>query len=668
MADPATPKFKAPEDVFTIKATVDNIKSKEDIKILANGTPMKSFNYSTSTKEFKIKVRLAEGLNNFELIATNESGSSSSVFDIYFNTEIPDAETGGLPVIDIINPSSTESNSFEKDIIDFKAKVTGIKDRNAILLTVNGIENTKFSYDVESGMITDKISLIPGETTINVTAVNVFGESSNEISVLFNKKTETTKKNITFLEISNPDFDCNINITVKINEATSKKDVSLFLNQFEVKNFSFNPSTQILKSSLYLDEGDNTIKVTFNNNGNSESEIYSVKCLPDGNQDDNTGNDEKPDTIGSTAAPLIDVIFPVNFAKIESKNITLQAKIENIRSKDDIRITLNEDPVYDFTYSESMLELRAEMELVDGQNKIIINAVNPYGNFEKTLMITFEEPLAGPPAVLINSPRNGFKTEENTVVFRATIQNVKKIEDMIVKFNGSVISDLNYDAEKGIIFGYLPVTLGENKIFVEATNRLGTDSDEVIFNNRKEYLPAVKIKSPKNGVIMGVAYAPVEAIVQNVKKAASAVIYVNGLVHRSIKLENEKLESNVPLKKGENLIIVKVINDFGSASDSIKVSFSGKPEIPQITFINPLKTGTIVKNKELKFEAKVTGIKHSSNIELYLNDTLISDVYYFKTENKITTDLKLLKGLNIIKVIATNDTGIDQQSVKIYLE
>lgn len=98
-----------------------------------------------------------------------------------------------MPVIDIINPSSTESNSFEKDIIDFKAKVTGIKDRNAILLTVNGIENTKFSYDVESGMITDKISLIPGETTINVTAVNVFGESSNEISVL-SIKTETTKR------------------------------------------------------------------------------------------------------------------------------------------------------------------------------------------------------------------------------------------------------------------------------------------------------------------------------------------------------------------------------------------------------------------------------------------------------------------------------------------
>lgn len=94
---------------------------------------------------------------------------------------------------------------LKKDIIDFKAKVTGIKDRNAILLTVNGIENTKFSYDVESGMITDKISLIPGETTINVTAVNVFGESSNEISVLFNKK-RRPQKEYNFFRDQQPGF------------------------------------------------------------------------------------------------------------------------------------------------------------------------------------------------------------------------------------------------------------------------------------------------------------------------------------------------------------------------------------------------------------------------------------------------------------------------------
>ena len=668
MTEPASSKFKAPDDVYTIKATIENIKSKDDIKILANGYPMKSFNYSTSSNEFKIKVRLAEGLNNFELIATNETGSTSSSFEIYYNAEIPDETTGGLPEIEIINPSSVGSNNYENDLIDFKAKVNGIIGKSAIKLAVNGSENTKFSYDSETGFITDKISLIPGETTIKVTAINIFGESSNEVSILYNKQTETPKNNITFTEISNPDFDCNINITVEILGATSKNDVKLYLNQFEIRNFSFNSTTQTMKSSLYLDEGDNVIKVIFNSNGSTESEAYSVKCIPENGQGNNTDIDENTDQGGSTAAPLIDVIFPLNFSKIESKNVTLLAKVENIKSKDDIRLSVNEEPVYDFIFSETFQELKAEIELVEGQNKIIINAENPYGDFEKTVLVTFEEPLAGPPSVLINSPRNGFKTEENSVVFRASIQNIKKIEDVVVKFNGSVFSDFNYDTERGIIFGYLPVTLGQNEIFVEATNRLGTDSDKVIFNYRIEHLPAVKIISPKNGVIMGVAYAPVEAIVQNVKKSTSAVIYINGETHRSLKVENEKLTSNVPLIKGKNEIIVRVNNEFGSANDTITVLFNGRPEVPEISFLNPAKSEITVNTKDLQFEAKVTGIKHSSYVELFLNSTLISDVYYYQNENKISANLKLVKGLNIIKVIATNETGTDQQSLKVYLQ
>ena len=630
---------------------------------------MKSYNFNPATKEFKIKVRLAEGQNNFEIIATNEAGLVSSAFDIYFNTDIPDEETGGLPVIEILSPGSSSESKTDAGIIDFKAKITGIKDKDAIRLSVNGIENTKFSFDEETGVISDKINLTPGETTISVIAVNVFGESSNEVTVLYNKKIDPVKKNIVFTEISNPDFDCMINITVKVKGAENKKDIGLFLNQFEVKNFLFNASTQIMKTSLYLDEGENIIKVVLTKEGISESETYSVKCLPNGeNKDDNETEEVKDTIIGSTATPLIVIDYPVNFSKLESKNITLQARVENVISKDEIRISLNEEPVYDFYYNETLKELRAELMLIEGENKIFISATNPYGSFQKELIITFEEPLAGPPAVLINSPRNGFKTEENTVVFRATIQNVKKLEDISVTFNNADFTQYDYDEEKGIIFGYLPIRLGENKILVSAKNRLGTDSDEVVFNNRKEHLPAIKITSPKNNVIMGTAIAPIEAIVQNVKKSTSVVIYINGVAHRSIKLTNEKLESNVPLKKGENQIIVKAVNDFGSASDTIRLQFGGKPEIPQITFINPLKSGTTVKNRELKFEAKVTGIKHSSSVSLYFNEVLLDDVYFFKTESKITADLKLIKGMNIIRLSASNDTGIDEKSVMIYFE
>ncbi|MGE5354737.1 MAG: hypothetical protein ACM3PT_00720 [Deltaproteobacteria bacterium] len=667
LTEPPSVRYKAVEDVFTIKAQIDNIKSKEDLKILANGTPMKSYNFNASTREFKIKVRLAEGLNNFEIIATNEAGSVSSAFDIYFNADIPDDSTGGLPDIEIISPGSGGSSKIEKEIIDFKAKVKGVKDRNAIRLSINGLDNTKFNFNPETGEITDRISLKPGETTITVTAINVFGEASNEVTVIFDKKIENAKKNIIFTEVSNPDFDCNINITVKIIGATGKKDIGLYLNNNEIKNFSFSNSTSTMKSSLFLDEGDNIIKVVLNRDGASETEIYTVKCLPAG---DDTGDvqTDNSDTGTTAAAPLAEIVFPLNHSKVETKNVTLQARIENINSKNDVRLSLNGEPVYDFSYSESLKELRAEISLAEGENKIFLSATNTYGVFEKELIIIYEEPLAGPASVLINSPRNGFNTEDKTTVFRATIQNVKKPEDISVRLNDQDFTDYNFDEEKGIIFGYLPARLGQNNLIVSASNRLGSDSDDVVFYSRKEHVPAVKIISPKNNVIMGVAFVPIEAIVQNIKKSTSVVIYSNGVAHRSLKLTGDKLESNVPLKKGSNQIIVKAVNDFGSAADTLYVQFGGKPEIPEITFLNPATTGTTVRNKELKFEAKVTGIRHSSNVELYFNEVLVDEVYFFKNESKIAADLKLIKGLNIIRLSATNDTGVDEKSIKIYFD
>jgi hypothetical protein len=664
LVDPPAVKFKSDADVFTIKAILDNIKGKENIKILANDYEMKSFNYNENTKEFKIKVRLAEGQNNFQIIAINALGSTTQTFDIYYKAEIPDEQTGGIPEIDILSPGSDQKTEIEGGIIDFKANVKGIKTKSDLSFTVNGIENTKFIYDSETGTIVDKINLVSGETTIKITAFNIYGESSNEVTVFYEKKNEATEKNINFIDISKPDFDCMVNMSVKIKGAINKKELKLFLNENEVFNFSFSTSTEILKSTLYLDEGDNTIKVAFTKNNYTESEYITAKCLlgdtiPVNENTDIGGNNE------TSSVPAIEVISPQNSAKVESEMISFKAKVENIENKDAIRIALNDNPIYDFLFDNESKLVSAEVILIEGVNNIYISAENGFGKFEKTVSVSFEEALAGPPAVLINSPRNGFRTEEKTVIFRATIQNVKKPDDISVTLNGKTFTDYNYDAERSIIFGNIPISLGENKIVVEATNRLGSDRDEVAFSNRVEFAPAVRITSPKNGVIFGVAYAPIEAIVQNVKKSTSIVIYINGEANRSLKLTNEKLESTIPLKKGENKIIVKATNEFGSATDSLKVYFGGKPAIPVITFINPLKSGTTVGNNQFKFEAKITGINHSSNVELYLNDILINDIYYYKKESKVTAELKLMKGMNIIRVVASNDSGIDQQSIRV---
>ncbi|MEZ4906325.1 MAG: hypothetical protein R2771_01475 [Saprospiraceae bacterium] len=191
LIDPSSLKFKSDEEVFTIKANIQEVKSKSDISITANDYPLNSFNFSKSSGDFKIKVRLAEGLNTFVITASNENGSSDATFDIYYNVDIPeDNNTGGLPEITIISPNQNTEN-ISNELIDFKAKVTGIKNKSDIVFTVNGMENKMFDYDENTGIVSDKISIFDEETLIKIVASNAFGDSSNEINVKFNKKMTT---------------------------------------------------------------------------------------------------------------------------------------------------------------------------------------------------------------------------------------------------------------------------------------------------------------------------------------------------------------------------------------------------------------------------------------------------------------------------------------------
>ena len=200
--------------------------------------------------------------------------------------------------------------------------------------------------------------------------------------------------------------------------------------------------------------------------------------------------------------------------------------------------------------------------------------------------------------------------------------------------------------------------LGKNTLRVDAENRLGEDSDEVTFQYRSDVLPAIKILSPKRGIVMGVAYTPLEAIVQNVKSRSGAIIYINSKKYTSLKIKNEILTSRVPLKNGENQIIVKVANEFGSASDTTTVMFNGKPQKPEISILKPSKFGLTVKNSNFEFQAKVERIKHSSFVDITLNNISVKNIDYYKSSKLIKAKLKLRKGWNYIKINAVSYTHL----------
>ena len=693
LVNPSESVSKSEDDIITIKALIPFVKSKKDIKILANGQPFKKYKYDSETGEFKIKVRLAEGLNKFEIIAENEKGTVNNKFDIYYKMDPPKEnnddtnidddidknnndgnDTSDLtqkPEIKIITPLSSTVKMKDTDLLDFKVKITGVSDKDQIIFTVNDRKNKYFDFDPSSGILEDKISLFDDISIIKITAENDYGIATKEITIILNdaqyEGDEKTNKEIDFINVTNPDEDCKIDIEVKINNASSKNELKLFLNQFEIKNFSFSKIKHTLKSTLYLDEGKNNIKVVFENNGNSNSTTYNINCNLNEESDNGNGNEEEEEDINKSK-PVITVEYPEKESTVNSEEITFKATVEFVSSKEDIRIKLNNEPLYSFNFDPETGDIFTDFKLNEGPNIINITAENPYGITENTIAFNYEVPLKGPPSVLINSPRNGFTTDEETTVFRATIDNVKNIEDIYVIFNGDDYQDFQYDEERGIIFSHLPLMLGKNTLRVEAENRLGSDADEVTFQYRKEVIPAVKILTPRKGLIMLSAFTPLEAIVQNINRKTDVVIYVNGEANRAFKLANERITSKIYLQNGKNEIIVKATNDYGTDSDTTYVNFGGQPKEPEITLIYPKKSGITVYDKNLTFKVKIKGIKHSSNVNISLNNNDIENIYYYKQDKTVKADLKLKKGWNYITVVAHNKTGSDEVKLKIFLD
>ena len=707
LVNPSESVSKSDDDIITIKALIFFVDDKKDISILANGQPFKRYKYNPETGEFKIKVRLAEGLNKFEIIAENEKGKVNNQFDIYYkmdppkNVEENEGDTGnngdngnseindnnqnnddngnnesasnGEPVIKIIEPQSSYTNLKDTDLLEFKAKITGLSSKDQITFTVNDRKNKFFDFDPVSGILEDKISLFDDVSIIKLVAKNDYGTATKEITVMINgednEENEKIDKKIQFVSVSKPDEDCKVDIVAKIDDAFSKNELKLFLNQFEIKNFSFGKSNHTLKSTLYLDEGKNIIKIIFENNDNPESEVYKINCNLNGEvdvDDENDGNDEEDEI--DKSEPVISVEYPAKESTVNSEEITFKASVEHVTSKEDIRIKLNNEPLYGFNFDPETGDVFTDMKLNEGPNIIYISAENPYGKAENTIAFKYEVPLKGPPSVLINSPRNGFTTDEETAVFRASIENVRNVEDIYVTFNGDDYQDFQYDKARGIIFSHLTLRLGKNTLRVEAENRLGTDADEVTFQFRKKVVPAVKILTPRKGLVMLSAFTPLEAIVQNIDRKTDAVIYVNGEPNRAFKLANERITAKIYLKNGKNEIIVKASNDYGMDADTTYVNFGGKPKKPSITLINPKKSGLTVHDKNFTFKAKVEGIKHSSNVNLTVNDNKIEDVFYYRQDKTVKADVKLKKGWNYITIVAHNDAGSEELKLKIFLD
>ncbi len=175
------------KSAFTVKATVLNVTSKNQIVFQMNGRNM-PFNYNTSTKVLTSNVNLVVGNNTFKIKATNSGGSDSKTASVKYSRPRPGGLSGAanlkpkVEITGVATPVPTPMNPNPgKSTLD--AKTTHVSSKSQIEIRVNNKKITDFTFDSRKGEVEAKIDLGAGRNEI-VIKVSTSKGTAEDIEII----------------------------------------------------------------------------------------------------------------------------------------------------------------------------------------------------------------------------------------------------------------------------------------------------------------------------------------------------------------------------------------------------------------------------------------------------------------------------------------------------
>ena len=239
-----------------LKATIDNITSKENIEVNLNGRQVSSITFNPTTKTADISLQLSSGTNTIIISANNNCGSDSETISINLNDCI-------APIVSINGSSFTVSSAA----YSLLASVVNMPSNAGITVTLNGAPQI---FTFSNGQLISNINLQAGENKLIVSAVRNCGTDSKTIIinlddcivpiVTINARNFTVSAAAYSLSASIVNMPSNAGITVTLNGAPQ----------------SFTFSNGQLISNINLQVGENKLIVSAVRNCGTDSKTITI--------------------------------------------------------------------------------------------------------------------------------------------------------------------------------------------------------------------------------------------------------------------------------------------------------------------------------------------------------------------------------------------------------
>lgn len=564
------------------------------------------------------------------------------------------------PIISFVNPANNNHSTTQSNFT-VESKILNVSSSNQIQLFINGIAQTSFNFNNSNHLLTYNILLNNGVNTIRIVASNNSGSDDKTTTVNYlEQKQQLPPPVINYFNPSVPaqmSSNSTCEIKAQVLNVASQNFISVSQNGIS-KPFQYNATNQQVTFTVSLFSGNNKFTINATNQSGADTKTTSVIYQQ---------VNKNP--------PVVNLVNPsVSTSTYNVAPYAFSLNVLNVTSKSNIEVTFNGIIQSNFSFDVNTKLLQFNSTLNKGQNTLFVKATNAYGTDSKQIDVEyiFKQKLRKPPVITFVQPQNLTETTSSSnYTYTAKIDNVPNASGLIVKFNGTAITNYVYD---GLNFTFITTLFqGNNTLEINGQNSDGVDTKtaNVIYKQKiKPVLPEVYLinpSSPHNATDNQLYNFNLSVL--NVSSKSNIEVLFNGISQSNFTydINTHQLFFQTNLNNGLNTVVVKGTNQYGTDSKQIDVQYTPHENLklpPIVSFVKPINSVETVYSPTYTFVATISNVLNNAGLLVKYNGNQISNYTY--DGMNLTYVASLTNGINnVLKITASNSDGVDTKTATV---
>lgn len=610
---------------YALSATLSGHLNANQIQLLHNGMSVSGASFNPNNGLLQRSINLTPGTNTIRITAINDCGSAFDQITLTYD----DCRS---PQLSWVQPNAPGSTVNQGTFV-LKAQLSGSTQNGQLVVLHNNVPLN--NAQLVGTTITANINLTPGLNSFQIKYTNPCGTDQINSSLNYQNCIPPV------IAVTSPVINSILNnsalrLRATVSNVSNRNNIKVIFNGIEQNTFSFANQTGALELNAQLLVGLNTLTITATNDCGSDVETFTYtfdNCVsPSINLQSNLNN-------STSNNPII----------VNNSSFVVTATLQNMPTQNGISLTNNGQAI-GFTYSV-LGNFNAIVNLQNGLNQIVINAVRSCGQATQTIFVRYDNCVA-PQITLLQPTASGTTTNLSALNLMANVSNIANSQSVQVKLNGV---NVPFSWNNNQISSTISLVQGANTIVIQASNACGNDMENLQINFVQCQAPQITTNSAlPNGASTSNGSFTYNANITNVF-ANQLQFTVNGQAY-NYSFSNNQLSAVVNLQQGLNQINLVATNTCGSDIENWSIIYD-PCTVPQITNISPASN---VQNatEQVNISAQLTGISNSNQISLLLNGAPIGFNFL---NGALSALLQLQSGQNNIVLSVANNCGSDNQ-------